>query len=123
MDIAKVFSFGWPSAEFTCGDSYESLVILNGPKPSLKEIEAKLPAYLEEVAKKENLKKLPDELDNIFKDLPVPIRAQFFPLKAAIKLALEQGDIMAALEIINMTEVPPELAPLKGQMLNKFREV
>lgn len=123
MDIAKVFSFGWPSTEFTCGDTYESLVVLNGSKPSLKEIEDKLPAYLDDVANKENLKKLPDELDNIFKDLPVPIRAQFFPLKAAIKLALEQGDVMAALEIIDMTEVPPELVPLKDEMLNKFREV
>ena len=59
-------------------------------------------------------------LDAQFNALPVEVRAQFYPLKAAIKLALEQGDTLAALAIVQGAPVPPELQEQKDAMLSLF---
>lgn len=59
-------------------------------------------------------------LDTIFNQLPAEVRAQFFPLKAAVKLALDQGDLEAAKYIVQLTTVPPELEGAKTQMLAVF---
>lgn len=59
-------------------------------------------------------------LDAIFVVLPVEVRAQFYPLKAAIKLAIEVGDIEAAMAIIQGTPVPPDLQAVKDAMLASF---
>lgn len=59
-------------------------------------------------------------LDGIFNGLPVEIRAQFYPLKAAIKLALEQGDTEAAEAIIATAPVPSELEAVRQSLLQQF---
>jgi len=65
---------------------------------------------------------LAEALDEDFKQNPAPIRAAFYTHKAAVKLALEQGDVEAAELIIQGVEVPPELAPAKERMLGKFKK-
>lgn len=57
------------------------------------------------------------QLETMFNSQVAAVRAQFFTLKAAVKLALEQGDIEAAILIIQNAPVPPELEPLRQQML------
>lgn len=68
----------------------------------------------------QQLQALPQQLDAVFNQLPVEARAQFYPLKAAVKLALEQGDTSAALAIIQAVDVPPELQDAKDSLLNLF---
>lgn len=118
MDIAKVFSFGWPNVPFTCGDSYESLQILEGTKPLFSQIEALYPAYQNHLVQQDQKQSLPGILDSQFNNLPAAIRAQFFPLKAAIKLALDQSDFAAAREIVVQASVPTELTALKQSMIH-----
>jgi hypothetical protein len=122
MDIAKVLQFAYPGKGFSLnGDEYDGLVWLDeSPKPTLAEIEAQHPAYLADIERKKKLAELPNELDAVFNALPVLVRAQFFPLKASVKLAFEQGDTEAALEIIKIAQVPPELESSKASLLALF---
>ncbi len=122
MDIAKVLQFAYPGKQFVLnGNDYNGLDWLDeSPKPSLADLEAKHPLYL---TKQERLKKLveiPLALDATFTALPLGVRAQFYPLKAAIKLAFEQGDTEAALEIVKLAQVPPELQAAKDSLLALF---
>ncbi len=59
-------------------------------------------------------------LDGLFNDLPVEIRAQFYYLKPAIKLAIEQGDTEAAEAIIANAPVPSELEAVRQSLLAQF---
>ncbi len=59
-------------------------------------------------------------LDGIFNGLPVEIRAQFYYLKPAIKLAIEQGDTEAAEAIIANAPVPSELEAVRQSLLAQF---
>jgi hypothetical protein len=122
MDIAKVLQFAYPGKAFSLnGGDYEGLDWLDdSPKPTLKDIEDKYPDYLADIEKQKKLVELPTELDAVFNALPVSVRAQFFPLKASIKLAFEQGDTEAALEIIKIAQVPPELETAKSSLLALF---
>lgn len=125
MDIAKVLQFAYPGKKFALnGDDYSGLDWLDeSPKPTLAEIEGKYPLYLAEQERLKRLVELPAELDALFNALPLEVRAQFYPLKAAVKLAFEQGDTLAALAIIQNTQVPPELEDEKASLLALFGEL
>lgn len=58
-----------------------------------------------------------EELDEAFKSLPAALRGAFYPLKAAVKLALEQDDYEAAAEIIAQAKVPPGYEAFQQSML------
>lgn len=122
MDIAKVLQFAYPGKAFSLnGEEYSGLDWLDeSPKPTLEEIEAKYPLYLAEQERLRKLTELPFELDAVFNALPAIVRAQFFPLKASVKLAFEQGDTEAALEIVKLAQVPPELQAAKDSLLALF---
>lgn len=68
-----------------------------------------------------SLPSLAEKLNDVFKIYPPEIRAAFYATKAAVKLALEEGDTLAALAIIMQTPVPPELESSKHQMLGMFK--
>lgn len=125
MDIAKVLQFAYPGKQFVLnGDDYSGLDWLDeSPKPSLNDLEAKYPLYQAEQERLKKLTEIPVQLDAVFNDLPLPVRAQFYPLKAAVKLAFEQGDTLAALAIIQNTQVPPELEGEKAALLALFGEL
>jgi len=72
-------------------------------------------------AKQIEQKNLPQKLDEVFMSLDPEIRGQFYALKAGVKIALEQGDTLGALAVINVTSVPEELKPVKDQMLALFQ--
>lgn len=65
-------------------------------------------------------------LDGLFMGLPDTVRARFYPLKAAIKLALEQADYPAARLILDQANIQaaeglePDLEALRAQMLACF---
>ncbi len=59
-------------------------------------------------------------LDAVFITLPLEARAQFYEKKAAVKLALEQGDVEAAQAIINGASVPSELEAVRQSLLQLF---
>ncbi len=63
---------------------------------------------------------LGEKLDSIFSGLPVEIRAKFSPLKAGIKLELDQGDLEVAKEIIKTATVPSELEAVRQSLLSQF---
>ena len=65
---------------------------------------------------------LAERLDTVFMQLPPEVRGQFYPLKAAVKLALEQGDTLGALAIIQITSVPTDLQDAKDAMLSIFSQ-
>lgn len=58
-----------------------------------------------------------DRLDAEFKKLPLTVQAQFYPLKAAVKLALEQGETGVAAEIVRSAAVPPEFEGVRAKLL------
>jgi len=95
---------------------------VNGDAVQLSpEEQAEYDAY---VAKKSEPKPRPlnEQLNEDFKTLPPEARAQFFVHKAAVKLALEEGDTEAAELLISGVTVPPELEPVKAKMLGKFKK-
>jgi hypothetical protein len=122
MDIAKVLQFGWAGKEYSLnGDTYEGLNWLDAsPKPTLQEIEAKHPLYLADIEQKRKLAELPVQMDAVFNALPPEVRGAFYPQKAAVKLAFEQGDTLAALAIVQNAVVPPELQEVKDSLLDVF---
>ncbi len=65
-------------------------------------------------------KTLADQLNDIFKAQSPEIRGAFGTLKAAVKVALDEGDTLAALVIINAAEVPEEFQAVKDSMLALF---
>lgn len=62
-----------------------------------------------------------DFLNDQFNALPVPVRAKFAPLKAAINLELQQGHYSVVEAIIDLAEVPPELEETKATLLEAVR--
>jgi hypothetical protein len=92
--------------------------VLEGTKPTLAEIEALYSDYQNHLIQVAQRQALPGILDSQFNSLPAAIRAQCFPLKAAIKLALEQSDFAAAREMVVQAIVPSELSDLKQSMIN-----
>ena len=76
---------------------------------------------------KVNPEKLPsaplaDQLDAVFSALPVDLQAQFSPLRAAIKLELDQGRFAIAKRVIELATVPPELEAQRTALLALFPE-
>lgn len=65
---------------------------------------------------------LSEQLNNIFSALDPNLQADLAPLKAAVKLELEQGRTDIAKLIIQRAAIPPELEPLRQQMLEQFPE-
>lgn len=59
-------------------------------------------------------------LNTIFESLPLESQADLAPLKAAVKLELEQGRLEMVKLIIQRAAVPVELEVVKTQMLNVF---
>ena len=59
-------------------------------------------------------------LDSIFSSLPVEVRAQFYHLKAGIKVALEERDMPVAKAIIQGVTVPSELEAVRQSLLQLF---
>lgn len=125
MDISRVLAYAYPGKQFVLnGNDYSELDWLDeSPKPSLNDLEAKYPLYLAEQERLRKLTELPFELDAVFNALPANLRAQFFPLKASVKLALDQADLAAAREIVLQASVSTELAALKQSMINAIDSV
>ena len=67
---------------------------------------------------------LAQQLDALFSAQPTAVKAQFYTLKAAIKLALEvvPPDLETAKLMIENTEVPEELEAIKDGLLALFPE-
>ena len=63
---------------------------------------------------------LPQKLAEEFDKLPDEVQARFYPLKAAVKLAIEEGKRTIAKEIIQGTAVPAELQSVKDKLLSMF---
>lgn len=70
--------------------------------------------------KQEETSPLSGKLTAIFESLPLELQADFAPLKAAVKLELDQGHMDVAKLIIQRAKVPAELEPLRAQMLEAF---
>jgi hypothetical protein len=60
---------------------------------------------------------LTEQLNTIFETLPEETQADFAPLKAAVKLELEQNRIQIARLIIQRAVVPLELESLRQDLL------
>ena len=65
-------------------------------------------------------KSLPERLNEKFKTLPVDVRATFYTLKAAVKIALDEGDTDAAKRVIEMAPVTADLEAARDAMLQEF---
>jgi hypothetical protein len=64
---------------------------------------------------------LSQQLSNSFEQSLTPEQqADLAPLKAAVKMELEQGRINVARLIIQRATIPPELEPLRQRMLDAF---
>jgi hypothetical protein len=85
------------------------------------------PAIYEEVAgelpedwEAEQPTDLAFRLAGIFDSQPVSLRARFAPLRVAVKLELDLDHADVAREIIVQAEIPPELEPLRQELLACF---
>lgn len=65
---------------------------------------------------------LADELDAVFSQQSIDLQAQFSPLRAAIKLELDQGRYPIAKRVIELATIPPELEPQRQALLAMFPE-
>lgn len=81
---------------------------------------AELEAAQAEAQAEANIQAIPFRLDAKFKQLPITTQAKLYPLKAALKLALETGEFNVAVEIISSAEVPAELEPVRASLLEEF---
>ncbi|HEY9685474.1 MAG TPA: hypothetical protein V6C52_00715 [Coleofasciculaceae cyanobacterium] len=63
---------------------------------------------------------LSEQLNAIFETLPAEIQADFAPLKAAVKLELDQKREHIARLIIQRATIPPELESLRQALLEAF---
>jgi len=61
-----------------------------------------------------------DRLNEIFAGQPVGLRAQFGPLRAAVKTALDYNDTEAAYAVIEGATIPQELEPIRAALLAEF---
>lgn len=84
-----------------------------------------VPMTPEEIAERQAEEALPpppppiaQQLDTVFDSLAPEIQADFSPLKAAVKLEIEQNHLDIAKLIIQRASVPPELEPVRTQMLS-----
>ena len=68
-------------------------------------------------------KSLGDKLNDIFKTQSAEIRGAFGTLKAAVKIALDEGDLEAAEYMITNVDVPEALESIRTQMLTLLQEV
>lgn len=65
---------------------------------------------------------LAEELNAVFQTLDEDTQADLAPLKAAVKLELDQGRAGIAKRIIRRANIPPELESVREAMLEKFQE-
>lgn len=86
-----------------------------------------IPMTPEEIAQRQAEEALPkpppsiaEQLEEVFRTLPVEVRAQFYPLKAGIKVALEERDLPMAKAIIQGATVPYELKGTQQSLLQVF---
>jgi len=64
---------------------------------------------------------IPEALEKIFMSFSPEERGAFYPLKAGVKLALESGDILAAVAIIQNAPVAEgPLSAARDEMLSLF---
>lgn len=63
---------------------------------------------------------LAEQLNLLFSSLPLAQQADLSPLKAAVKLELDQGRTEVAKLIIERAVIPPELESVRDTMLNLF---
>lgn len=61
-----------------------------------------------------------DRLNVIFAAQPLELRAQFGPLRAAVKTAFDYEDIAAAQATIAGASIPQELEPVRAALLAEF---
>ena len=62
------------------------------------------------------------ELDAMFMSQPAEVRAKFYREKAAVSLAIQQGDLEVIPHIIAGASVTPDLEPVKNAMLEKVKQ-
>jgi hypothetical protein len=62
------------------------------------------------------------QLNNLFGSLTPELQADFAPLKAAVKLELDQGNTAIALLIIQRATIPNELESIRQAMLDVLQE-
>lgn len=65
---------------------------------------------------------LADKLDAVFSQQDIDLQAQFSPLRAAIKLELDQGRYAIAKRVIEMAAIPEELESQRQALINLFVE-
>ena len=58
-----------------------------------------------------------EQLKELFKNLPVEVRASFSPIRSQVLAALNENDFELALYLINQVSVPTELQATKDQMI------
>jgi hypothetical protein len=58
-----------------------------------------------------------DALAKEYAKLPANVRGAFSPYMAGVKACLEVGDVEGALEAVKAAAVPPELEPVRQQLL------
>lgn len=61
-----------------------------------------------------------ERLSTIFDAQPVDLRAQFAPLRAAVKTELELGHVTVARRVIELALIPAELESVRVQLLAEF---
>jgi hypothetical protein len=67
-------------------------------------------------------KSLADLLDAVFSQQSIDLQAQFSPLRAAIKLELDQGRYAIAKRVIELASIPPELEAQRQALIELFPE-
>jgi hypothetical protein len=86
-----------------------------------KNIAQVIDRWLAFVKRKQETRKPEQTLDSkmyaVFKDLPVQVRASFAPAWVVVNSAVKLHDFALARLTIESVKVPPELQPLKDQLL------
>jgi hypothetical protein len=71
----------------------------------------------------DNVLQTVEKLKLLFNDLPVPLKAAFSPLKAAVLLEIQEANYNVAYEIVRATEVDPQYEELKISLLQAIQEL
>lgn len=71
-------------------------------------------------AQAELIQALSNDLSQLFDEQSLELRAQFAPLRAAVKTELELGHVDVARKIIELAEIPEPVEPVRQDMLALF---
>lgn len=102
-DASKYLSAGYYGEDLTPPFGYE---IIEGPPPV--------------DAVQVTIKGLVERLNDIFDEQETALRAQFAPLKAAVRILIEDNDTEAAQAVIVGASIPQELEPVRAALLAEF---